>query len=148
MRHRKPFKCQIPGCLRTDGFSTTNDLGRHIRSKHAEKTSAKTGDKPPFHPNAPQTPSVVSAKVAAFATPLTSDLSAELEQTQQSVRDKAPINEDTTSVFSWEETFETYSESIKLLEQRLEKICREGKWRNEFNPRTWSILTSLSPRKH
>ena len=146
MRHRKPFKCQIPGCLRTDGFSTTNDLGRHIRSKHAEETSAKTGDKPPFHPNAPHTPSVVSPKVAAFATPLTSELSAELEQTQQSIIDKAPINEDTTPVFNCEEHFETYGVSPELIAQITEKVKREGKWRNEFNPRTWSILTSLSPR--
>ena len=33
-RHRKPFVCNYPGCTRTDGFSTTNDLDRHTKSKH------------------------------------------------------------------------------------------------------------------
>lgn len=34
LRHRKPFKCKFPDCPRTEGFSTTNDLDRHTRSKH------------------------------------------------------------------------------------------------------------------
>ncbi|CZT10077.1 uncharacterized protein RAG0_14658 [Rhynchosporium agropyri] len=34
LRHRKPFICQVPRCTRTEGFSTTNDLDRHTRSKH------------------------------------------------------------------------------------------------------------------
>ncbi len=34
LRHTKPFICTVPGCLRTDGFSTTNDLERHTKSKH------------------------------------------------------------------------------------------------------------------
>lgn len=34
LRHKKPFVCRVPGCSRSDGFSTTNDLDRHIRSKH------------------------------------------------------------------------------------------------------------------
>lgn len=34
LRHRKPFKCTVQGCLRAEGFSTTNDLDRHTRSKH------------------------------------------------------------------------------------------------------------------
>ena len=34
LRHRKPFVCKYPGCTRTDGFSTTNDLDRHTKSKH------------------------------------------------------------------------------------------------------------------
>lgn len=34
LRHRKPFVCTVPGCTRTEGFSTTNDLERHTKSKH------------------------------------------------------------------------------------------------------------------
>lgn len=34
LRHRKPYKCVVPGCTRKDGFSTTNDLERHTKSKH------------------------------------------------------------------------------------------------------------------
>ncbi|CAG8949971.1 hypothetical protein HYFRA_00004303 [Hymenoscyphus fraxineus] len=34
LRHTKPFKCQVPGCPRPTGFSTTNDLERHTKSKH------------------------------------------------------------------------------------------------------------------
>jgi hypothetical protein len=34
LRHRKPFVCKVEGCTRVDGFSTTNDLDRHIKSKH------------------------------------------------------------------------------------------------------------------
>lgn len=34
LRHTKPFVCQVQGCARTEGFSTTNDLDRHTRSKH------------------------------------------------------------------------------------------------------------------
>ncbi len=34
-RHEKPFKCDQPGCERMqDGFSTTNDLDRHRKSRH------------------------------------------------------------------------------------------------------------------
>ncbi|KAI1293961.1 hypothetical protein F5Y03DRAFT_411169 [Xylaria venustula] len=33
-RHRKPFKCDVKNCSRTQGFSTTNDLDRHKRSVH------------------------------------------------------------------------------------------------------------------
>lgn len=33
-RHRKPYVCEVPGCLRTAGFSTRNDLERHTKSKH------------------------------------------------------------------------------------------------------------------
>ena len=32
--HLKPFKCQVPGCTRTEGFSTKNDLERHQKSIH------------------------------------------------------------------------------------------------------------------
>lgn len=34
LRHTKPFTCEFPGCSRTEGFSTTNDLERHVKSKH------------------------------------------------------------------------------------------------------------------
>lgn len=38
LRHSKPFKCKFFGCYRTEGFSTTNDLERHTRSKHPTDT--------------------------------------------------------------------------------------------------------------
>ena len=45
VRHTKPFTCNIHGCARIEGFSTTNDLDRHIKSKHpseiTEFSSAK-----------------------------------------------------------------------------------------------------------
>lgn len=34
LRHRKPFTCNFPGCQRDEGFSTSNDLDRHTKSKH------------------------------------------------------------------------------------------------------------------
>ncbi|CAL3967700.1 unnamed protein product [Diplocarpon coronariae] len=34
LRHRKPFVCCVIGCPRTEGFSTSNDLERHSKSKH------------------------------------------------------------------------------------------------------------------
>lgn len=34
LRHEKPFKCDIPGCQTTDGFSTNNDLDRYKKSVH------------------------------------------------------------------------------------------------------------------
>ncbi|TVY41620.1 hypothetical protein LOCC1_G005945 [Lachnellula occidentalis] len=34
LRHKKPFKCTVQGCPRSEGFSTTNDLDRHTKSKH------------------------------------------------------------------------------------------------------------------
>jgi hypothetical protein len=34
LRHTKPFMCKVTGCSRTEGFSTTNDLERHTKSKH------------------------------------------------------------------------------------------------------------------
>lgn len=34
LRHTKPFTCPNPTCTRTEGFSTANDLDRHIKSKH------------------------------------------------------------------------------------------------------------------
>ncbi|KAL2071757.1 hypothetical protein VTL71DRAFT_12992 [Oculimacula yallundae] len=38
LRHTKPYLCQVPNCARTEGFSTTNDLDRHTRSKHPSIT--------------------------------------------------------------------------------------------------------------
>ncbi|TVY83104.1 hypothetical protein LSUE1_G002827 [Lachnellula suecica] len=37
LRHTKPFKCPVRGCLRTEGFSTTNDLDRHTRNEDFEE---------------------------------------------------------------------------------------------------------------
>ncbi|KAL8902548.1 MAG: hypothetical protein Q9207_004604 [Kuettlingeria erythrocarpa] len=34
LRHEKPFKCEVPGCSKVDGFSTNNDLDRHKKSVH------------------------------------------------------------------------------------------------------------------
>ncbi|KAK0635619.1 hypothetical protein B0T17DRAFT_50489 [Bombardia bombarda] len=33
-RHTKPFRCKEPDCPRTDGFSTKNDLTRHMQCVH------------------------------------------------------------------------------------------------------------------
>ncbi|KAF7933756.1 uncharacterized protein EAE98_003465 [Botrytis deweyae] len=41
LRHKKPFVCNYPGCGRTEGFSTTNDLDRHTKSKHPLATTSK-----------------------------------------------------------------------------------------------------------
>ena len=34
LRHSRPFRCRQPGCTVTIGFCTSNDLERHIKSKH------------------------------------------------------------------------------------------------------------------
>jgi hypothetical protein len=35
LKHKKPFKCDMPNCKRaTEGFTTTNDLDRHKKSVH------------------------------------------------------------------------------------------------------------------
>ncbi|KAL8736082.1 MAG: hypothetical protein Q9181_002568 [Wetmoreana brouardii] len=34
LRHQKPFKCDVSGCTKVDGFSTNNDLDRHRKSVH------------------------------------------------------------------------------------------------------------------
>lgn len=34
LRHTKPFKCLQPHCPKPDGFSTKNDLDRHLKSVH------------------------------------------------------------------------------------------------------------------
>lgn len=34
LTHDKPHKCDVPGCARTEGFGTTNDLDRHKASVH------------------------------------------------------------------------------------------------------------------
>ncbi|KAH9900144.1 hypothetical protein F4778DRAFT_158908 [Xylariomycetidae sp. FL2044] len=39
-RHTKPHKCDVPGCTRTEGFSTVNDLDRHKRSVHPDIDAA------------------------------------------------------------------------------------------------------------
>ncbi|KAI1389782.1 uncharacterized protein F4822DRAFT_213280 [Hypoxylon trugodes] len=36
-RHDKPFKCNVNGCTRREGFSTPNDLDRHKRSLHPDE---------------------------------------------------------------------------------------------------------------
>ncbi|KAI1140402.1 hypothetical protein F5Y05DRAFT_411458 [Hypoxylon sp. FL0543] len=36
-RHEKPFKCNVKNCTRPEGFSTPNDLDRHIRSLHPDE---------------------------------------------------------------------------------------------------------------
>lgn len=38
LRHTKPFHCTVEGCKRVDGFSTSNDLERHVKSLHLNKT--------------------------------------------------------------------------------------------------------------
>lgn len=45
LRHTKPFECQVQGCNRTEGFSTPNDLERHMKSKHSELLTSSTGIK-------------------------------------------------------------------------------------------------------
>ncbi|EKD20902.1 C2H2 type zinc finger domain protein [Drepanopeziza brunnea f. sp. 'multigermtubi' MB_m1] len=45
LRHRRPFICSVPGCARKDGFSTTNDLDRHIKSKHPSNIQENASNK-------------------------------------------------------------------------------------------------------
>lgn len=42
LKHDKPFKCEVPGCKRTEGFTTTNDLDRHQRSLHRKGIDKKS----------------------------------------------------------------------------------------------------------
>lgn len=49
LRHRKPFKCGCPGCPRIEGFSTTNDLDRHTKSKHPLATTSKAEPMKKYH---------------------------------------------------------------------------------------------------
>ena len=42
LKHEKPFKCKEPGCKRTEGFTTTNDLERHQRSLHRKGIDKKS----------------------------------------------------------------------------------------------------------
>lgn len=35
-RHDKPFSCEVPKCTRRPGFSTKNDLQRHLRTVHQD----------------------------------------------------------------------------------------------------------------
>ncbi|EHL01787.1 hypothetical protein M7I_2138 [Glarea lozoyensis 74030] len=37
LRHTKPYKCQVAGCTRLEGFSTTNDLDRHMKNEALTK---------------------------------------------------------------------------------------------------------------
>lgn len=39
-RHTKPYHCDVVGCARRDGFSTSNDLERHKRSVHPQTDAA------------------------------------------------------------------------------------------------------------
>ncbi|PQE33012.1 C2H2 type zinc finger domain protein [Rutstroemia sp. NJR-2017a WRK4] len=41
LRHTKPFTCTIAGCSREGGFSTPNDLERHVKSKHPSATLSR-----------------------------------------------------------------------------------------------------------
>lgn len=34
LQHQIPLVCQVSGCLRAEGFSTSNDLENHIKTKH------------------------------------------------------------------------------------------------------------------
>lgn len=36
LRHTKPFHCTVKDCQRKEGYSTANDLERHVKSKHAD----------------------------------------------------------------------------------------------------------------
>lgn len=38
-KHEKPHRCDVPGCTRTEGFSTPNDVDRHKRSCHPEQSA-------------------------------------------------------------------------------------------------------------
>ncbi|KAI1875641.1 uncharacterized protein JN550_001927 [Neoarthrinium moseri] len=38
-RHTKPHVCDVPGCNRREGFSTSNDLDRHKRSVHPAESA-------------------------------------------------------------------------------------------------------------
>ena len=42
LKHDKPHRCDIPGCTRPSGFTTTNDLIRHQKSKHKMHSIGKT----------------------------------------------------------------------------------------------------------
>jgi len=45
LQHEKPFLCEEPGCTRSEGFATINDLQRHQVSVHRTSLSnaRKTG---------------------------------------------------------------------------------------------------------
>ncbi|KAI1762015.1 hypothetical protein GGR53DRAFT_521933 [Hypoxylon sp. FL1150] len=49
-RHDKPFKCDVPGCTRPDGFSTPNDLDRHKRSLHPDEKATGNRYRCPIGP--------------------------------------------------------------------------------------------------
>ena len=39
MKHTKPFKCPVLGCKRAAGFSSVNDMNRHMNSVHRRHIS-------------------------------------------------------------------------------------------------------------
>ncbi|CAD6444423.1 5937cd55-9aab-4e35-9a5a-ab4f32212113 [Sclerotinia trifoliorum] len=49
LRHKKPFVCKYPGCTRAEGFSTTNDLDRHTKSKHPLATTSRAESMKKYH---------------------------------------------------------------------------------------------------
>ncbi len=42
LKHSKPYKCDIPGCKRIEGFTTQNDLERHQKSLHRKDIDKKS----------------------------------------------------------------------------------------------------------
>jgi hypothetical protein len=42
LKHSKPFKCNVPGCKRIEGFTTSNDLERHQKSIHRKDIDKKS----------------------------------------------------------------------------------------------------------
>ncbi|KAI1418665.1 hypothetical protein F5Y13DRAFT_184305 [Hypoxylon sp. FL1857] len=49
-RHEKPFKCSVKNCTRREGFSTPNDLDRHIRSLHPDENASGNRYRCPIGP--------------------------------------------------------------------------------------------------
>jgi hypothetical protein len=41
-KHEKPYKCKVVGCRREGGFTTPNDLARHMKSVHKIGGSTKS----------------------------------------------------------------------------------------------------------
>jgi hypothetical protein len=53
-RHKKPFKCVEPGCTRTEGFGTRNDLERHQKCVHRIVSRDRDKCFKCFAPNCPR----------------------------------------------------------------------------------------------
>ncbi|KAM3075183.1 hypothetical protein ACMFMF_005862 [Clarireedia jacksonii] len=49
LRHTKPFTCTVAGCTRDMGFSTTNDLERHVKSKHPSAALSRAEPTKKYH---------------------------------------------------------------------------------------------------